>query len=407
VLAFVLLIAVAENTAVRLESGTGISPSLLLIFAAVASFDPAAAALSGVVVGASAGIVLETIRARRWSAVILNTGQYVLAATAAAAIFHAFDASSGGLQLLAALAAVLAFTVIQYGLVIPGVAILHDIPASEVWREASPQLPSYVAFGLVGVVVGLLLQQVGAIAIVLLVMPVVISRIAFASFQRSSDAHEAAIRAFGRLIEAKDPYTAGHTQRVAGYAEYIAEELGLTAAETSHLRHSALMHDVGKLAVPSRLLNKPGKLTPDEWEVVRAHNDVGIGILTRVDFMRSMAVTASDRHGHFAAGERGDTPADLVREAHIVAVADAFDAMTSTRSYRQALTQEIAFAELRDKSGSQFNPECAEALITAIERRGERFGRGFEVDVHDFAVTPPEVGTGSAGLGDLSEGARS
>ncbi|HLM18258.1 MAG TPA: metal-dependent phosphohydrolase, partial [Acidimicrobiia bacterium] len=78
---------------------------------------------------------------------------------------------------------------------------------------------------------------------------------------------------------------------------------------------------------------------------------------------------------------------------------DAFDAMTSTRSYRRALSQETAFGELRDGKGTQFNAECVEALIAAIERRGEHFGDGHEVDEHDWEVAPPEAGTGSAGLG--------
>jgi HD-GYP domain-containing protein (c-di-GMP phosphodiesterase class II) len=91
----------------------------------------------------------------------------------------------------------------------------------------------------------------------------------------------------------------------------------------------------------------------------------------------------------------------LVQEAHIVAVADAFDAMTSTRSYRRALSQEVAFTELRDKAGSQFNPDCVEALVRAIERRGEQYGLGFEEPVVEFDVPPPIVGVGSAGLGDL------
>jgi hypothetical protein len=75
--------------------------------------------------------------------------------------------------------------------------------------------------------------------------------------------------------------------------------------------------------------------------------------------------------------------------------------MTSTRSYRKALSQEVAFTELRDKSGTQFHPASVEALIRAIERRGEHYGDGYEVDVEDFAVAPPVVGVGSAGLGDL------
>ena len=238
-------------------------------------------------------------------------------------------------------------------------------------------------------------------AIVLLAIPVIIGRFTFMTFLRLQQSHEAAIGLFIRLIEAKDPYTAGHTERVAKYAQYIAEELGVPATRYAHLRHSALMHDVGKLAVPNRLLNKPGRLTEEEFAVVRRHNDVCVNILGRVDFMRDMAVIASDRHGRFEnhpAGHRHE----LVREAHIVAVADAFDAMTSTRAYRRALTQDVAFQELRDKAGTQFHPPSAEALIRAIEKRGEVYGLGHEDRVEEFDVPPPVAGLGSAGLGDLA-----
>jgi HD-GYP domain-containing protein (c-di-GMP phosphodiesterase class II) len=204
---------------------------------------------------------------------------------------------------------------------------------------------------------------------------------------------------FIRAIEAKDTYTAGHAERVAKYALYMGREMGFSPARLEHLRYAALMHDIGKLAVPGRLLNKPGKLTPEEYGRVQRHNRVCIDILTRVDFMKTMVVAASDKHAHY---ENSDAEADsLVMEAHIVAVADAFDAMTSTRSYRRALSQDVAFAELRDKAGSQFNPECVEALVRAIERKGEHYGLGYEEDPEQFAVAPPVVGVGSAGLGDL------
>ena len=98
-----------------------------------------------------------------------------------------------------------------------------------------------------------------------------------------------------------------------------------------------------------------------------------IDILARVDFLKPMASAASDTHARYDGGGDGGRTTWSV-EAHIVAVADAFDAMTSTRSYRRALAQEVAFAELRDKAGSQFNPDCVEALMHAIERRGEKYG---------------------------------
>jgi hypothetical protein len=123
-----------------------------------------------------------------------------------------------------------------------------------------------------------------------------------------------------------------------------------------------------------------------------------VELLRRIDFLAPIAGDTTTEAA--TAAVTGD--ADLVEPA-IIHVADAFDAMTSTRSYRRALSQETAFAELRSGAGTQFNAQCVDALIGAIEHRGELYGDGHEVDEHEWAVAPPESGTGSAGLGDLVE----
>ena len=397
--AFGVVALVGENTSVAVGSGTSVNTAFMLVMGAIALHPHGNGITTAALVGAVSGIYLPNVRLRRFANVGFNCGQYLLAALAGSL---AFAALTDHQRLLGALLAACAYGVVNTGLVLPHVALKQGIPARIVWHEMRPMLPNYLAFGVLGLLVGLVCKELGPLSIVLLTVPVGIGRWTFRSFQRTREAHDAAIRVFIRLIEAKDPYTAGHTGRVATYAVYIGEELGLDPDRLEHLHQSALMHDVGKLAVPGRLLNKPGRLTPEEWHVVRSHNAAGIGILGQVDFMRTMAVTASDSHGRFESGDKG-TPPDLVLEAHAVAVADAFDAMTSTRSYRRALDQDVAFGELRTHAGTQFNPACVEALVTALERRGERHGLGHEHDVHDFATPPPVAGVGSAGLGDLDE----
>ena len=145
----------------------------------------------------------------------------------------------------------------------------------------------------------------------------------------------------------------------------------MSPARLERLRFAALMHDVGKLVVPNHLLNKKGKLTAEEFAQVRMHEEVSVEILTRIDFLAPVAPSATSEAAEFApvADDRGQPI-----EPHIVAVADAFDAMTSTRSYRKALPQETAFDELRKNSGKQFHPRVVDALIVAIEQRGEEHG---------------------------------
>lgn len=394
-----IFLIVAENSRVLLPSSTAVSPAFMIVMAAIASFHRSGAVLEAAMVGLAGGIALEVVRRRQYTTVLFNCSQYMLASAAAALAYSGLE--SRYFALIAFTAAVLAFAAVNIALVLPQIALNYRVAPRDVWADMRPALPNYFAFGLLGVLVGELSHSLGAIAPPLLIIPAIVARKIFASFMELRAAHEATVKVFIRAIEAKDRYTAGHTERVAKYALYIGEELRLSSGDRDHLRYAALLHDVGKLAVPRRILNKPGRLTEDEYSIVQRHNHVCVDILTRVDFMRSMVGTASDQHAHYDASEAEREQSRLVQEAHIVAVADAFDAMTSTRSYRRALSQDVAFDELLSKAGTQFNPKCVEALIRAIEKRNEHYGLGYEEGAVEFEVPPPIVGVGSAGLGDI------
>ncbi|MBV8982590.1 MAG: HD domain-containing protein [Acidimicrobiia bacterium] len=394
---FSVLLVVAANADFSLPSAAEISPCFMAVLASIAAFGSHGVVLGAAIVGLGGGLRRSLVHKGRYTAVLFDCSQYLIASAAAASLYIQLEPVGTPAAFAGAVAA---FATVNVVLVLLQVSFNHRLSVRSVWSDMYPELPNYLAFGLLGVLVGELYRSLGPVVIPLLVIPAAIARQAFASFLELRAAHDATVKVFIRTIEAKDEYTAGHTERVAKYALYIGEELRFSAPALSHLRYAALLHDVGKLAVPRRILNKPGRLTEDEYCIVQRHNQVCVDILTRVDFMRSMVGTASDRHAHFNVDEARERDR-LVQEAHIVAVADAFDAMTSTRSYRRALSQDVAFEELRDKSGSQFNPECVEALIRAIERRGERYGKGYEEETVEFDVPPPVVGVGSAGLGDL------
>jgi len=246
-----------------------------------------------------------------------------------------------------------------------------------------------------GLGLGFVYVELGAAVFPLLVAPILIARHAYSSFVDLKSAQEHTIETLIRALEAKDRYTAGHAQRVATFSAYIAEEFAFTPRRSERLRYAALMHDIGKLIVPNQLLNKPGRLTEAEFDRVRLHETVSVELLRRIDFLAPVAGDTTTEAATAA------VDGNVLVEPAIIHVADAFDAMTSTRSYRKALSQETAFDELRKGAGTQFNAACVDALIDAIERRGEAYGAGHEVDDHDWAVAPPEAGTGSAGLGHL------
>lgn len=393
---FVALILWAKHGAVLLPSNIDVSPSFMVVMASIAAFDDRGPVLGAAVVGLCCGLTLATIRERRFAALFANCSQYLLSAVAAA---ETYRWGIGLPTLPRVLLTGLAFGTVNVGLVLPFTVVLNGAKTRQVWADMRPALPNYLAFGLLGTFVGQLYATLGPLAVLLLLVPVVIAREAFGSYLRLSEAHEATIDVFLRAIEAKDDYTARHTRRVCRYSLYMGEELGFSHQRLEHLRQAALMHDIGKLAVPKHLLNKPGKLTDDEFERVQRHAHVCIDILGLVDFLKPMTAAASGHHARYDGGGYGGTD-ERPLEAYIVAVADAFDAMTSTRAYRQALTMEVAFEELQAKSGTQFHPDCVAGLIAAITNRGERHGLGHEVDAVHFDVKPPVEGVGSAGLGD-------
>jgi diguanylate cyclase (GGDEF)-like protein/putative nucleotidyltransferase with HDIG domain len=166
-------------------------------------------------------------------------------------------------------------------------------------------------------------------------------------------------RRWGEAIEAKDRFTQGHCERVADLACAIAERAGFDARALFWFRIGALLHDVGKLVVPPEVLNKPGKLTDDEWALVRSHATVGVEMLADTEFPWDVRPIVESHHERwdgrgYPHGLRGE---DIPLVARILCVADVYDALTSARSYKRALTHDEAMAILRQDVGTQFDPE--------------------------------------------------
>lgn len=398
---FGALIVFAESRGVLLTPTLETTAGFMLMMASIVVFYDSNALLGPVIVALCGGINPAHIRERAWRKTIFNCGNYALAAFATALVYWSMPAwmlSSPGWLVLVAVLAGLAFFVVVVTLLSAVITLSSDDRFGQVFRELVIAHIQVFPFAVLGVFLGRLYLDIGAVIVPLFVAPILVAQETFASYLALKRSHDDTVRILIGALEAKDQYTAGHAERVAMFARYIGLELGLSAKRLERLRLAALMHDVGKLVVPNHLLNKPGKLTEAEFARVRLHENVSLEILTRIDFLAPVAPSALSEFTRFTpvADEKGQPI-----EPHIVAVADAFDAMTSTRSYRKALAQSTAFKELRENAGKQFHPRVVDALIVAIERRHEQYGAGHEVDVHDFAVEPPTVGLGSAGLGDL------
>ena len=170
-------------------------------------------------------------------------------------------------------------------------------------------------------------------------------------------------------IDAKDTYTNGHSGRVAKYSKEIAKRLGYTGRKLEDIYMMGLLHDVGKIGVPDAVINKPAKLTVEEFQTIKNHPVMGARILGNIKEMPSLAVGARWHHERFDGTGYPDglKEEEIPREARIIAVADSYDAMTSHRSYRQPLPQSAVMQELSGGKGTQFDPEIAEIMLAIME----------------------------------------
>jgi putative nucleotidyltransferase with HDIG domain len=195
------------------------------------------------------------------------------------------------------------------------------------------------------------------------------------SYRRLEQSSLEAIETLNATVDAKDPYTAGHSQRVQRVAVAIGEELGLGLERLDALRFGGLLHDIGKLAVPDAILTKPDRLTPDEFDLIKRHAAEGARIVGRLGRLKNAVPVIENHHERwdgtgYPKGLAGD---EIPLEGAIVALADAWDAMTTDRPYHRALTTVEAFAEIRAGRGTQFAPAVVDAFFTAVRRRPGEF----------------------------------
>jgi HD-GYP domain-containing protein (c-di-GMP phosphodiesterase class II) len=370
-----LLMVVGTPLFERVGAGkTSISLGSVVVLAAILIVGP-----RGAVVVAAADVAV-LLNSRGWVKPSFNVAQWVLSAGVAGAVYAAaggtvFDAAGFPRVLFPALLADVVLCLVN-GLLIAIVLYLAEgVPIKATWfGKLGPQVLAYLGYGLFGLLFAVLWipVELGPLAALLLLVPFIVARWTYSQYAEQQASYDRTVRALVAAVETKDYYTRGHSERVAKASVLIARVIGIREDRVESLRYAGILHDLGKLGVPTRVLQKSGELTEEEYAAIQLHPVRGLELVRDIDFLQE--AVAGIVHHHERLDGRG-YPSGLVGDqipefARVIAVADAFDSMTSTRSYRHARSVEGAIAELRRCAGTQFDPVMVDALVGALRTYG-------------------------------------
>ena len=221
------------------------------------------------------------------------------------------------------------------------------------------------------VILALLFKQYTYIGVLIFMFPIMLARYTFSLYINSQSQYVDTVNALMLAMEARDKYTEGHSQRVAELVKEIAKELKYNDWAIDKLNIASLLHDVGKIGIDDCILNKPGKLTDEEYSIIKSHPEIGYNILKDVKNLKDVIHIVKHHHERYDGkgypdGMSGD---ELNLDVYIVQLADCVDAMTTDRPYKKALTPERVVSELENNSGTQFHPKVVNAYLNLLKKQ--------------------------------------
>ena len=372
--ALAALVVLAESAATFHRSTRHVSwsPISAATLAAVVLLGPAGAAI----VGASTGLKVRCLPARKR---VFNAGLIALSAYSAGRVFLLLGGNVGvpGASsfpgIIGPFAAAGAANLVVNLTLLHGMLWLAGERGPELHASLDPWLNvAELGYGTFGLLIAALWSILGPFTSVLVLAPLFMARWATAQFAAQRRAYEAAVSVLCQAVETKDLYTRGHCERVSRGSVMIARQIGMRTDRVEAIRYAGMLHDVGKLGVPTQVLQKTGKLTEEEYAAIQLHPMRGLDIVREIGFLDEALSGIMHHHERidgcgYPMGLAGN---EIPEFARVLAVADAFDAMTSTRSYRGARGADEAIEELRKWSGTQFDPAFVDAFVAALKREG-------------------------------------
>lgn len=425
---FIVLAAVAvafSRTKIPIYGDSAVSIGMVGDFAVAFLYGPAGAAI----VSPVAALATDFERTP-WYKRLFNMGTFVIMNVLVAALIHAMLEGSAGRSLTVdawlvpiALIAVPVYYLTNISMVTLAVSLSTRAALASVFREKFEWLiPHYVAFGLLGLALAVAYDGLGYAGLLAFVAPPLMMRFAIKQYidktaenveelnkrnrelQKANrdilqmadqlrDTYDGTLEALVSALDARDRETKGHSLRVARYMMEIAYHLGVQPGteEWVDLQRGGLLHDIGKIGVSDTILHKPGPLTEDEWVDMRRHPKIGYDMIKDIGFLSGAAQIVLAHHERFDGkgypnGLKSD---EIPLGARIFVLADTFDAMTSDRPYRKALSPEVSREEIIRCSGTQFDPRCVQAFLLAWDRILEIRSEDWDEETEHHAAAAP------------------
>ncbi len=369
-LIFGLLAAASESLPVSLPRGGYVTVSFAVFICAAILF-PFGVSVSVAAIG---GLFVfgKEVQGEPFYKRVFNASQFVVAICAASVVLKltATGFSVAPVTIIIYLAAAFTYMLTNITLVAIALGVLQNKSPWFIWiGNIQWSIPNFMALAPLGLLMALIYDNYGSGGLLLLFIPLLISRHSFQLYIDMRENYLNTVEALVQALEAKDTYTSGHSERVGKFSVAIAEEIKMSDEKIVFLKYAAVLHDIGKIGVSETILNKEGKLLDLEWESIRAHPVIGQTIIKKIKFLFDIGLVVRHHHERYDGkgypdGIKGE---EIPLEARIIAVADTYDAITSDRIYRKGRTHDEAIAELKRVAGTQLDPEIVEIFCKVVK----------------------------------------
>jgi putative nucleotidyltransferase with HDIG domain len=309
---------------------------------------------------------------------LFNGANIILSAGAGGFVYEALGGVPGSINLNSILLPILAviFTCIVVNAIIMSILmylVTGEKFLSNFCKDIVWVIKDYFAVAPLGILIAIAYMNYSIIVVLMFFGPLLFARYSFKLYIDMRRVYIDTVKSLSQAIEAKDPYTNGHSQRVGEYSCKLAESLGLSQKRIENLRIAAILHDIGKIGIDESILNKPGRLTEEEFDKIKQHPEIGVKIIKDIDFLKDVSGIILSHHERYdgTGYPEGRKHENTILESQILSLADVFDALTSERPYRCAMTVEEALEIIENGKGTQFDYKLADAFIKMINENKE------------------------------------